>query len=88
MKPDDARRALLSRKTALERIRSAVNLEGEATSEEIREIDAALRRIQEGSWGRCESCDRAIGRQRLQALPETRRCAVCIQAAEHPLHTT
>ena len=80
MKPEDARRALLGRKAALERIRTAMNLEmmqGEMDSREMREIEAALGRIQAGTWGRCECCDRAIGRQRLQALPETCRCAAC-----------
>jgi RNA polymerase-binding transcription factor DksA len=86
MKRDEARRALLSRKAALERIRSALSLNvasGEVDWGEIREIDDALRRIQDGTWGRCQSCDRAIGWQRLQAMPETRRCATCIVAAEH-----
>ncbi len=44
---------------------------------ELQEIDAALRRISDGSFGKCESCGGAIGRQRLRALPETRLCITC-----------
>jgi DnaK suppressor protein len=53
---------------------------------ELIEIDAALRRISEGSFGKCESCGGAIGRLRLRALPETRLCITCSaeRAAERP----
>jgi DnaK suppressor protein len=44
---------------------------------EISEIDAALERIQQGIWGRCEHCGHAIGTQRLRALPEARSCLSC-----------
>jgi RNA polymerase-binding transcription factor DksA len=44
---------------------------------EVREIDAALARIERGSYGRCETCGRAVGRQRLRAVPETRFCVSC-----------
>ena len=44
---------------------------------EIREIDAALQRIESERYGRCETCGGAIGRGRLQAVPEARRCVEC-----------
>jgi RNA polymerase-binding protein DksA len=44
---------------------------------ELREVDAALARIQAGTYGRCENCDQAIGRQRLRAVPEARLCLTC-----------
>ena len=43
-------------------------------SGELSEIDAALRRIDEGQYGHCESCGRALGRQRLRASPTARFC--------------
>jgi hypothetical protein len=51
-----------------------------ATSEaqhELVEIDAALARIEDGTYGTCEICGGAIGRDRLRALPEVRRCVSC-----------
>lgn len=45
-------------------------------------IEQALRRIEEGSYGRCESCGGAIGRERLEALPHATQCIRCQQQAE------
>jgi len=54
---------------------AATLIEGERR--ELREIDAALRRIEQGTYGRCASCGQALGRQRLRALPEARLCLDC-----------
>jgi len=45
--------------------------------ERIRAIDEALRRIDEGSYGICESCSRHIEVPRLKALPFVRTCISC-----------
>jgi RNA polymerase-binding transcription factor DksA len=45
--------------------------------DQLREIDAALDRLQHDRYGRCESCGRAIGDARLAALPATRLCVTC-----------
>ncbi len=44
---------------------------------EIEEIDAALKRIDDGVWGVCEACGEKINRARLVALPEARKCLPC-----------
>lgn len=44
---------------------------------ELAAVDAALKRIEAGTWGRCESCERPIAPKRLKILPETRTCADC-----------
>lgn len=44
---------------------------------ELAEIDAALERIARGTYGSCEECGGAIGRQRLRAIPEARHCIGC-----------
>lgn len=44
---------------------------------ELAEIDAALSRISEGRYGRCQSCGGPMGLQRLRALPEARYCIGC-----------
>lgn len=53
--------------------------------QEIAEIDAALRRIAEDTYGTCQGCREAITEARLQALPATRFCVACAQAQETPL---
>ena len=49
---------------------------------ELREIEAALERVKEGRYGRCERCGAAIGRLRLRAIPEARCCLSCIADEE------
>lgn len=41
---------------------------------ELREIEAALARIAQGGYGRCEDCGADINYERLQAYPTARRC--------------
>ena len=48
-----------------------------ATAQELSETEAALARIEEGKFGRCDGCGGAIGRQRLLALPAARLCIEC-----------
>jgi len=49
----------------------------EVVRRELAEIDAALIRIQQGSFGTCENCGGPMGLQRLRALPEARYCVAC-----------
>jgi RNA polymerase-binding transcription factor DksA len=44
---------------------------------QVADLDAALERAAAGDYGRCESCGRPIGEERLAALPETTRCIEC-----------
>jgi len=44
------------------------------------QIEAALRRIEEGVYGCCVRCEEEIGEARLKVRPET---PVCIQCAEN-----
>jgi len=41
---------------------------------EIGDLDAALRKIDEGTYGTCEICGREIEPERLEAMPGTRTC--------------
>lgn len=49
---------------------------------EMEEIDRALLKIEEGSFGRCERCRRPIPQARLEAFPETRLCLSCARRSE------
>ena len=55
-------------------------LEGE--QEELREIDEALARIEDDTYGICESCERAIPVARLRALAYARMCVECKEKHE------
>jgi len=48
----------------------------------LAEIAAALERIDQGAFGRCEECDKEIPRARLQALPYARHCLDCARKLE------
>lgn len=41
------------------------------------ELDAALRRFDAGTYGRCEGCGREVASARLEMLPATRVCIAC-----------
>jgi RNA polymerase-binding protein DksA len=46
----------------------------EGAQQTIAEIDAALQRIQDGTYGTCEGCGKQIPVERLEAIPWTRYC--------------
>lgn len=46
---------------------------GHARSE-LEEIEAAYRRLEDGTYGRCETCDEPIVEERLRIRPATRFC--------------
>jgi len=48
----------------------------------IREIDAALERIKEGTYERCANCGQALSIARLQARPTARLCPACAHELE------
>jgi DnaK suppressor protein len=49
----------------------------EGALQNVREIDAALDRIANGAYGKCESCGQPIGDERLDARPVVRLCVDC-----------
>ena len=63
--------------TAVE-IERRVNDALEAQAREgLAEVEAALARIEAGTYGRCELCGEAIAGERLVAMPATRFCVTC-----------
>ena len=51
-------------------------------SETLTKIDAALRRLEEGTYGDCFECGDNISEARLRALPFAVRCKDCEEARE------
>jgi DnaK suppressor protein len=54
----------------------SLNIAGEE-QEIIYEIDDALKRIEEGKFGLCLSCDKKIPQKRLNAVPYAKYCIQC-----------
>ena len=50
---------------------------GNETAQSIRVIQAALERIEDGSYGLCGNCGESIAEGRLSAVPEATRCGNC-----------
>lgn len=53
-----------------------------SAQEDLRQIEAALRRIERGSYGICEHCGHPIGQARLEALPWAVLCIACQEQEE------
>lgn len=49
----------------------------------LADIDAALRRIELGTYGSCRRCGTAIPLDRLEVLPMVALCMPCQHADEH-----
>lgn len=47
---------------------------GQIERDLVYEIDEALRRIEEGTYGRCDECGKPIAMKRLKARPWSRLC--------------
>lgn len=50
-----------------------------ATRQSMAQIDDALRRIDDGSYGSCAKCGAQIPSERLEVLPHARFCVPCQQ---------
>ena len=48
----------------------------------LAQTERALARIEEGTYGTCESCGEPIGKARLQAFPRATLCVTCKQREE------
>jgi len=45
--------------------------------EALLEVDAALGKLEAGTYGQCESCGEDIAEDRLEAMPAARLCMAC-----------
>ena len=60
----------------------------ERVEAELADIDHAMRRLDEGSYGTCEACGKPIGDERLEAMPAARFCLEDQATAEREARTT
>ena len=76
VKLDQARVGRLSRMDAMQ-AQAMAKASGERREAMLRNIDAALRRIDDGSYGLCCDCEEPINPQRLAFDPTVLRCVDC-----------
>lgn len=50
-------------------------------TEHLDDVDAALARLDAGTYGRCERCGQSVARERLLARPTARTCIACAVAS-------
>ena len=81
---DQSRQGRLSRMDALQGQAMSQELERRRRVE-LRNIEAALKRIEEGDYGHCVDCGKAIAEKRLNYDPAAARCIACAERAELPL---
>src|SRR5688500_16988001 len=55
---------------------------------ELADIEHALQRLDDGTYGTCEACGKPIGDDRLEAMPATRYCLDDQSKAEQELRTS
>lgn len=48
----------------------------------LRDIEAALRKLEKGTYGLCEHCKSIIEKKRIKALPSARYCMTCQSGSE------
>lgn len=53
----------------------------ETTAAEIAQVNRAIKRIDEGSYGACSFCNEPIDVRRLEVLPHSDRCVGCAEKA-------
>jgi RNA polymerase-binding protein DksA len=54
---------------------------------QLGDIEAAISRIDNGTYGLCADCEKPIPRKRLEVLPFARRCLACEGMREHRIRT-
>jgi len=48
----------------------------------LKDIEDALLRVRDGTYGNCERCAKPIDEARLEAVPHARMCIACAEAVE------
>jgi RNA polymerase-binding transcription factor DksA len=59
------------------RDRETARLAADLARQAITDIENALGRLDDGTYGTCETCQRPIPFERLEAIPQARYCVAC-----------
>ncbi len=65
-----------------ERDRELMYMLGDRERKKVREIDGALLKIKEGTYGVCDECGEPISKKRLKIIPYSNLCINCQSRAE------
>ena len=78
---DQTRQGRLSRMDAMQ-AQAMSKATGEQRRRMLREIELALERVEDGTYGECLECGEPIASGRLEANPTARLCIRCAEALE------
>jgi DnaK suppressor protein len=73
---DEADQATISTDAAIEQAITSKQLK------ELKEIDYALFKMENETYGICEMCEESIGEERLKVKPQAKFCIVCREIVE------
>jgi len=73
--------------TATENIHLLMTL-GDSERRELDDIEIALAKLIDGSYGACEGCGKQVGADRIEAMPTARLCKKCKEEEESTLRPT
>lgn len=62
-------------------LETALNI-ASGESDWLNEVNDALTRLHDGTYGVCENCEKEIPRKRLEVFPSARHCVACKEAIE------
>ncbi len=61
---------------------------GEQDWEKLKQVDEALDKIRDGSYGNCANCDQPIPEARLDVVPFAKFCVECLSKIENEPHSS
>ena len=64
--------------------RELVGVQAARARDTVEEIDDALTRLADGSYGTCESCGKPVPFERLEVIPRARSCVACPPPSAFP----
>ena len=79
---DQSKVGRLSRMDAMQ-AQAMAQAAGQRRTVLLKEIDAAMKRIDDGDYGVCQDCDKPINPKRLEIDPTARLCIDCASNAEY-----
>lgn len=82
---DQSKVGRLSRMDAMQ-AQAMSQASGRRTQAMLKAIDAAIRRVDKGEYGYCQSCDGRIAEKRLEFDPAALLCIDCAEKAEDDKH--
>ncbi len=80
---DQTRQGRLSRMDAMQAQQMAVAA-SRRNQQKLRQVDAALKRVEAGEYGECAACGEMINARRLKLDPTSTRCVPCLEKATDP----